>query len=88
MSGGALVDCPTCGERTGHSGSQALLAKCAYTSALLVELEAWAAAIDHQPPSPVRVRDLWGHARVLTDDGTAAARWVRVVLSLGWRPTT
>lgn len=39
-------------------------------------------------PAAVQVRDLWAHARVITDDGTEAARWVRTVLSLGWRPTT
>jgi erythromycin esterase-like protein len=39
-----------------------------------------------QPPSPAAVTDLWAHARHIRDDGTEAARVVRQVLDLGWRP--
>ena len=79
--------CPTCSELTAHGGSRTLLARCAYTASLLADLESWATALD-QAPSVAQVRDLWAHARVITDDGTEAARWVRTVLALGWRPTT
>ena len=60
-------------------------ARRAYLDAIRDEMHAIAATVTN-PPTRVQVDDLWAHARQHTDDGEQAARWVRRVLALGWRP--
>lgn len=60
-------------------------ARQAHLDALLDEMHALAAMVTN-PPTRVQVDDLWAYARQHTDDGEQAARWVRRVLALGWRP--
>ena len=60
-------------------------ARQAHLDALRDGLAAWAETVPN-PPARVQVDDLWAHARQQTDDGEQAARWVRRVLALGWRP--
>ena len=60
-------------------------ARQAHLNAIRDEMHALAATVTN-PPTRVQVDDLWAHARQHTDDGEQAARWVRRVLALGWRP--
>lgn len=60
--------------------------RCAHLGELRRDLHYYAVTLDYQPPTPAQVDDLWAHARKLGDDGEQAARWVKAVLSLGWRP--
>ena len=60
-------------------------ARQAHLNAIRDEMHALAATVTNPPPR-VQVDDLWAHARQHTDDGEQAARWVRRVLALGWRP--
>ena len=60
-------------------------ARQAHLNAIRDEMHALAAKVTN-PPTRVQVDDLWAHARQHTDDGEQAARWVRRVLALGWRP--
>ena len=74
----------SCG--SDHQGQALAEARCAYRTALLDDLIAYAATLP-QPPTAAQVGHLWAHAQTLTEDGTTAARWVRKALDLGWRRT-
>lgn len=74
----------SCG--SDHQDQDLVAARCEYLELLRADLALYAAGLD-QPPTRAEVLDLWAHARQVNDDGTAAARWVRQVLDLGWRPT-
>lgn len=68
-----------------HQGNELAAVRCEYHRLLLDGLQEYAATLDKHPTA-VQVADLWAHARTIRDDGAEAARWVRQVLDLGWRP--
>lgn len=68
-----------------HQDNEIAEARCGYERALARNLRDYASELD-RPPTPSQVDDLWAHARTIQDDGRLAARWVRHVLDLGWRP--
>lgn len=61
-------------------------ARAEYHKAVLDDLREHAALVYPNPPAPVAVTDLWAHLRHIRDDGTEAARMVKRILDLGWRP--
>ncbi|MDF1603374.1 hypothetical protein [Nocardioides sp. YIM 152315] len=69
-----------------HQGQILAEAQCNFEAAIRDHLIEYARALDQPPPAP-QITDLWAHARQMHDDGATAARWVRQVLDLGWRPT-
>lgn len=65
-----------------HQDNEVARTRCDYRDALTAALVAFAAGrVD-----AVAVRDLFAHAQTIYDDGDMAARWVRQVVDLGWRP--
>jgi hypothetical protein len=74
--------CNQCG---GSHQTAVAEARCAYERIVRDSLVIQSQDLD-KPPTAAQVIDLWAHARQHGDDGAEAARWVRVVLDLGWRP--
>jgi hypothetical protein len=74
--------CDTCGVRDHNVVGSAA---CALLATLKADLLEHAHTLTPEP-TIAQVLDLWAHARYLADDGMQAARWVRKVLDLGWRP--